>query len=152
MQYFTGIIPIYIGKIMGIDRAYNQVDAEGYAIIYNPIPIVRKTEGLPVDLLLYTLNESGTLYSVSKAATAHKTFLVVGNNLMLNLLFGHTIRKAAGPEAHIVNVIDKMTNTIIQSSKVDQLVKMTFNETHYVNILRPMEGIQAKCRGHLMSR
>jgi TyrR family helix-turn-helix protein len=142
-------IPIYISKITTIDRAYNQVDAEGYAIIYNPIPIVRKTQGLPVDLLLYTLNESGTLYSVSKAAEVQKNFLVVGNNLMLNLLFGHTIRKAAGPDANIVNVIDKRTNTIIQSSKVDLLVKKTFNETHFVNILRPMEGIKSlKAEGY----
>ena len=135
-------IPIYISKITTIDRAYNQVDAEGYAIIYKPIPIVRKTEGLPVDLLLFTLNESGTLYSVSKAAAGKKNFLVVGNNLMLNLLFGHTIRRAAGPDAHIVNVIDKMTNTIIEGSKVDELVNETFNELHFVNILRPMEGIK----------
>jgi TyrR family helix-turn-helix protein len=142
-------IPIYISKIMSIDRAYNQVDAEGYAIIYNPIPIVRKTQGLPVDLLLFTLNESGTLYSVSKAAAVQKNFLVVGNNLMLNLLFGHTIRKTAGPDANIVNVIDKMTNTIIQSSKVDALVKETFNETHFVNILRPMEGLKTlNAEGH----
>ena len=138
-------IPIYINKVTAIDRAYNQVDAEGYAIIYRPIPIVRKPQGLPVDLLLFTLNESGTLYSVSKAAAEAKggSFLVAGNNLMLNLLFGHTIRKAAGEKARIVSIIDKATNTTIEGSRMEELVNRTFNEIHYTNILRPMDCIQS---------
>lgn len=140
-------IPIYISKVHAIDRAYNQVDAEGYAIIYKPIPIVRKPQGLPVDLLLFTLNESGTLYSVSRTAEDPErqggNFLVAGNNLMLNLLFGHTIRKAAGESARIVSIIDKATNTTIEGSRMEELVSRTFNEIHYTNILRPMDCIQS---------
>ena len=132
-------IPIYISRVKEIDRAYNQIEAEGYAIVHDKVPVVRKVPGVPVDLLLYTLNESGTLYRISSNAAGKKKILVAGNNLMLNLLFGHTIRKAAGPEASIISVLDKSINTVVRGEKIDQLVKRTFDEIHYLNILRPME-------------
>jgi hypothetical protein len=37
-------IPLYISRITKIDMAYSQVDAEGYAILFNEFPIVRGRE------------------------------------------------------------------------------------------------------------
>lgn len=132
-------IPIYISRISKVDMAYNQLEAEGYAILTNGIPVVRKPEGVPVDLLLFTFNESGTIYRVSNAARGKRRFLVVGNNLMMNLLFGYTIRKVAGKQAEIVCFFDKKTDMVVKGDSIDELMDLVFSEIHYVNILKPMD-------------
>ncbi|MCB6994179.1 sigma-54 dependent transcriptional regulator [bacterium 210820-DFI.6.37] len=132
-------IPIYISRITKVDMAYTQVEAEGYAILGSQVPVVRRPEGLPLDLLLFTFNESGTIYRVSTAAEGKKRFLVVGNNLMMNLLFGYTIRKVAGETAEIICFFDKKTDMVVKGRSIDQLMELVFTEIHYVNILQPMD-------------
>ena len=135
-------IPVYISRITNVDMAYTQIDAEGYAILFNEIPIVKRPEGLPVNLALFTFNESGTLYRVSNLAKDKHKFLVVGNNLMSNILFGYVIRKTIGESAEIACLIDKRTDLSIKGESIDRLIEKVFNEVHYVNILKPMECLQ----------
>lgn len=134
--------PLHIREIKAIDRAYNQVEVEGHAIMYGDLPVVRKPEGLPVDLLLYTFNESGTLYGTAAACKGKGRFVVVGNNLLMNFLYGHTIRKIAGESAEIICVLDKKANVIIKGGRVDELAEKTFNAIHYVNILHPLDALR----------
>lgn len=133
-------MPMHISKIKAIDRAYNQIEVEGYVIISGKLPVVKRPEGLPTNLLLYTFNESGTLYRTSTDCIGKKRFMVVGNNLLMNLLYGHTIRRQVGKDAEIVCVMDKKSNIIIEGGNVDQLTRQIFDEIHYVNILRPIEA------------
>ncbi|MGN0710335.1 MAG: sigma-54 interaction domain-containing protein [Anaerovoracaceae bacterium] len=135
-------VPLYINRVVSIDKAYMQIEVEGYAIVFDKIAVVRKTEGLPLNLLLFTFNESGTLYRVSKNAEKNKTFLIVGNNILTNLLFGYVIRKKAGMNAEIVCLLDKKTDMTITGKSIDKLLSEVFNELHYVNILRPVECVE----------
>ena len=132
-------VPLYISRITRIDRAYGQIEAEGYAIAFSDMPMIRKPEGLPVELLLFTFNESGTLYKVGINALEKKKFLVVGNNLIMNLLFGYAVRKVRGEEAEIVCLFDKKTDLTVRGKSIDALLSQVFDEIHYVNILRPMD-------------
>lgn len=132
-------VPLKIEEIHKIDHAFGQLEVDGYAIVYGAIEILRKPEDLPLNLFLLALNESATLYDVYTRAKKGNKFLVVGNNLITNLLYGYTIRKAVGSEGYVACLIDKGTNTIIKGDKVDDLVLNTFNELYYLNILRPME-------------
>ncbi len=132
-------VPIYISRITDVNRAFGQVEAEGYAIAFNEIPVIKKPQDVPVDLLLFTFNESGTLFSVSKEALDKRNFLVVGNNLMMNLLYGHAVRRVVGEEANIVCLLDKKTELVLSGKKVDELLSRVFNEIHFVNILKPLE-------------
>ncbi len=132
-------VPIYISRITDVNRAFGQVKAEGYAIAFNEIPVIKKPQDVPVDLLLFTFNESGTLFSVSKEAIDKRNFLVVGNNLMMNLLYGHAVRRVVGKEASIVCLLDKKTELVLSGKKVDELLARVFNEIHFVNILKPLE-------------
>ena len=132
-------IPVYISRITKIDRAYTQIEAEGYAIAFDALPVVRKPEGVPIELLLFIFNESGTLYSVSKTITNQRKFLVVGNNIIMNMLFGHVIRKIVGESAEVVCLFDKKTDIVIRGKIIDTLLAKLFNEIHYVDILKPLE-------------
>lgn len=135
-------IPLYISRITKIDMAYNQVDAEGYAILFNEFPIVRRPEGVPLNLLLFAFDESGTMYNVSKCAQDKKNFLVVGSNLLTNSLFGFAIRKVAGPNARIVCLIDNKSEVMLKGKSIDLLLNNVFSEIYYVNILKPMECLE----------
>ena len=134
--------PIYIYHIDSIDRGYCQISADGHAILYPGVPIVRKPEGMPVNLLLFTFNESGTLYKVSNVAVGKKKFLIVGNNLMTNILFGFAIRRVAAEDAEVVCLLDKKTEMKVSGKGVEDLISRVFTELHYVNILKPMECME----------
>ena len=134
-------MPLFISEIKNIDYAYNQIDVIGYAILYNNITVVSQNEELPVNLLLYCFNESGTLYRAKELAEGKNRFLVVGNNFLVNMLYGYVIRRIAGPNAFITNILDKKTNTIMHSSGTDELSSMVFNEIIYGNILKPMSVV-----------
>lgn len=135
-------IPLYISRISKIDMAFSQVDAEGYAILFNDFPVVKPPEGIPVNLLLYAYDESGTLYAVSKEARGKNRFLIVGNKLLTNLIFGSAVRKATGPDAQIICLLDKKSDIMFKGKSADDLLNSIFTEIHYVNILRPMECLK----------
>ena len=135
-------VPLYISRITRIDMGYNQVDAEGYAILFNEFPIVRKPEEVPLNLLLFAFNESGTMYTVSKCAKGKNNFLIVGSNLLTNSLFGFVIRRVAGPDARIVCLIDNKSEVMLKGKSIDLLLNNVFSEIYYVNILKPMECLE----------
>lgn len=132
-------IPIYISKITHIDFAFSQVEVEGYTIAFNKCKIVRRPAELPINLLLFVFNESGSLLSVSKIAKNKKQFLIVGNNILTNLIFGLVIRNSRGKDANIVCLIDNNSDIKIVGKSFDELLNEIFNEIHHVNILRPTE-------------
>lgn len=132
-------MPIYIDKIISIDKAFGQIDVEGYAVLYSEVPLVRLPEGLPVNLLLYAFNESGTLYRISNTAVGKRKFLIVGNNLLSNLLFGFAVRNVAREDAEVVCLLDKKCDAVLEGESIDELTAKIFTEVHYVDILKPME-------------
>lgn len=139
-------VPIYIDKILSIDRAFGQIEIEGYAILYNEVPLVRRPEGIPINLLLFAFNESGTLYRISNTAVGKRKFLIVGNNLLSNLLFGYAVRKVAREDAEVVCLLDKKTDIVLRGKSINDLIARVFTEVHYVDILKPLEcleGLQA---------
>ena len=139
-------VPIYIDKILSIDRAFGQIEIEGYAILYNEVPLVRRPEGIPINLLLFAFNESGTLSRISNTAVGKRKFLIVGNNLLSNLLFGYAVRKVAREDAEVVCLLDKKTDIVLRGKSINDLIARVFTEVHYVDILKPLEcleGLQA---------
>ena len=134
--------PLYIDKIHSINRMYTQIDVDGYAIILPGSPVVKRPEGLPIDLLMFIFNESGTLYTVSKEAVGKKRLAVVGNNPMMNLVFGYALRKSAGPDAELHCVYDINTETLLKGYKIERFMGEVFDEISYHNLLRPVECLK----------
>ncbi len=135
-------IPMYIDHVISVDRAYCQVDVEGYAIIHPQIPLVPRPDEGPINLLLYLLNESGTLLKISRIAVGKRKFLVVGNNQLTNMIYGHAIRKVAREDAEIVCLLDHKTETLLQGISMERLMEQVFTEVRYVDILKPLECLE----------
>ncbi len=137
------VLPLYIDNIISIDKAYGQIEVEGYCIVSNEIPVVKKPQELPVNLLLFVFNESGTIYRINNMSVGKRKFLVVGNNLLLNILFGFAIKKVARDDAQIVCMLDKKTDMVLKGDGVNKLKKELFEEIHYVDILKPLECLDS---------
>lgn len=133
--------PMYIENISEIDRAYNQIVATGYAVLHSGIPIIKVTEDIPVKELLFTLDESGTLLKLNKLVGGKRRFLIVGNKLLTNILYGYVIRRALGPDCEIVCVLDKKTGVTPKGEGIDRLCTTVFDEIHLLDILRPVECV-----------
>lgn len=132
-------VPMYIEDITAVNKAFNQIEARGYAIIHDQIQVVKIPEDLPLDLLMFTFDLSGTLFRLHTLIGDSKKFLVVGNSMLTNLIYGYVIRREVGPEAEIVCLFDKRTSMRMAGRGIDELVGMVFNQVHFINILRPME-------------
>ncbi|MDR1953648.1 MAG: sigma 54-interacting transcriptional regulator [Clostridiales Family XIII bacterium] len=137
-------IPLHIESIGKIDFIFSLVAATGYGIILSKMPVVKKPDHIPSGLLMYISNESGTLYRASTAAVGKRDFLIVGDHLITNLLFGRAIRKTTGDDARIVCLVDKNSGLKVKKGNaLNALLDETFNEIHHVEILRPVECIEA---------
>ena len=135
-------IPMYIDSVKSIDKVYPQFEAEGYAIALPGTPVIKRPEDLPIDLLLYTFNESGTIYTVSKDAKGKKRFAVVANNVLMAMIYGYTIRKSAGPEAEIYCVLDRNTQVSVKGPETERFKKEIFTQIDYLNLMRPAECLE----------
>lgn len=136
-------IPIYIDNITAVDKHYPQIEAEGYAIALPGIPVIKKPEDLPTDLILSTFNESGTIYTVSRNAEGKRHFAVVGNNILMNLIYGFTIREAAGPNAEIYCIFDRNTEIMMKGPGVDEIMNKVFTQISYHNLMRPVACLKS---------
>ena len=135
-------VPMYIENIAAIDHVYNQLDAEGYAILHDRVPIVKVDDGTPVNLLLFMLDESGTLYRLDQLVNGQTKFLIVGNNMLTNLIFGYIIRRKIGSEGEIVCLLDKKTGMQVTGGGIDKLLAKVFDQVHFLNILKPMDAVE----------
>ena len=135
-------LPMYIDRITNIDKVYSQFDAEGYAISLPSMPVIKRPDDIPVDLLLFAFNESGTIYTVSNDARDKKRIAVLANNNLMAMVYGYTIRKAAGPDAEVYCIFDRNTPVSAEGPKIEEFKKKVFTDVHYVNVMRPVECLK----------
>ena len=131
--------PMHIENISAIDRAYNQVEAKGYVIVHNEIPVVKAPKGISNEMLMFAFDQSGTLYRLKTLLEGKNKFLIVGNSMLTNLLYGYVIRRELGQECEITCLLDKKSNTKIAGKGIDNLIQNVFDEVNYLDILRPVE-------------
>lgn len=134
-------IPIYIDKINSINKPYALLDVEGYGILLDDFPVVKYSSSDPIDLFMYVCNESGTLYTVNRYSRGKKDFLIVGDHLVSNLMFGHAIKKQVGDLANITCLLDKKSEMRISGGRIKELIDSTFDDVFYADILSPLECV-----------
>ena len=135
-------VPLHIENIKSIDYVFNQAIVEGYAIAHDNMQLIQVEEGMPVELLLFTLDESGTVMRLDQLIDKQTRFLIVGNNMITNLLFGYVIRRKVGKEGRITCVLDKRTGIQITGGGIDRLLAEVFDQIHSLDILKPMEALE----------
>ncbi len=135
-------MPIYIENIGEIDRAFNQIDAGGYVIAHDRIQILKVDEVASTSLLLFALDQSGTLLRLDGLAEGKTRFLIVGNNMVTNLLFGYAIRRKVGENGEIVCILDKKSGISVSGGGINILLGKVFDRIHFLDILKPVETVK----------
>jgi len=134
-------VPAHIDKIKSVDPIFHQVEADGYMLINNCNSLVKVPKGVPVELLMFAFDESGTLMHLHNIAKDKKKFLVVGDNLITNLLYGYVIKRSAPKGSKILCVCDKNSDVDIIGEGIDRLKKEVFESIKKMDILKPLECI-----------
>ena len=134
--------PMYLENIGEIDWVFNQVKAKGYAIVHSDIPVIKVSGEVPVRQMLFALDESGTLYKLSTLIEGKNRFLIVGNNLLSNILYGYVIRRELGDRCEITCVLDKRTGIDVTGKGIERLMPRVFDQIQILDILRPVECIR----------
>ncbi len=134
-------VPMHIENITSIDYVFNQIEVEGYAVIHSRIPIVKATDDLPINLLLFVLDESGTLFRLNNLAENKGKCLIVGNNMITNLIFGYVLRRRLGDKGEITCLLDKKTGIQVTGGGIDRLISRVFDRIQYLDILKPTECV-----------
>ncbi len=142
-------MPIYIENIGEIDSTFNQMETKGYVIAHDRIQVVKVDENAPTNLLLFALDQSGTLLRLDRLAEGKSRFLIVGNNMITNLLFGYAIRRKIGERGEIVCILDKKTGISLSGGGIDSLLSKVFNQIHFLDILKPVEALKELNAGEL---
>ena len=132
---------MHIENITSIDYVFNQIEVEGYAVIHSRIPIVKATDDLPINLLLFVLDESGTLFRLNNLAENKEKCLIVGNNMITNLIFGYVLRRRLGDKGEITCLLDKKTGIQVTGGGIDRLISRVFDRIQYLDILKPTECV-----------
>lgn len=134
--------PMHLEEIGDIDWIFNQLTVKGYAIIHSDIPLIKAGDDVPVKPLLFALDESGTLYKLSTLIEGKTRFLIVGNNLLSNIMYGYVIRRVLGEHCEIVCVLDKRTGVGVRGEGIERLMPRVFDQIQLLDILRPVECIR----------
>ncbi len=134
--------PMHIENVGEIDWVFNQIQVKGYAILHSDISMIRVDEDVPVKQMLFALDESGTLLKLNSLIEGKSKFLIVGNSILSNILYGYVIRRALGENCEITCVLDKRTGINIKGEGIERLVSRIFDQVHLLDILRPIECIK----------
>lgn len=135
-------MPLYIEEITSVNKAFNQIEAKGYAIVHSSLPVVKAPDDVPVDMLMFAFDQSGTLYRLHQLVKGKKKFLIVGNSMLTNLLYGYVIRDTVGENCEITCLLDKRVNLRLAGKGMDSLISSVFDEVNFLDILRPMECVE----------
>ena len=135
-------VPAHIDRIRSVDAIFHQVEAEGYILINNCNSLVKVPEGVHVELLMFAFDESGTLMHLHNIAKDKKKFLIVGDNLITNLLYGYVIKRSAPEDSEIFCVCDKNSEVDIVGKGIDELKNQVFSEIKRLDILKPLECVE----------
>ena len=134
--------PMHLEDIGEIDWVFNQFTAKGYAICHSGIPIIKVDVSIPVRALLFALDESGTLAKLNRLLEGKKRFLIVGNNILSNILYGYVIRRSLMDDCEIICALDKRTAASLTGEGIERLSSFVFDEIHLIDILKPLECVK----------
>lgn len=132
-------IPVCIDKLGDINFNYEQVAAEGHAILFEANPIIKAPKGLTLECALYAFDEAGSIGKAKYLARDGKSFLVLGSSIMSILIYAAALRISAKKGSHIVAVLDRGSVDMLPRKDVDEILSQYVDSIYVVDILDSME-------------
>lgn len=133
-------IPLHINEIKSINYNYGQIEVDGYAIFFSASPIILMPEGISEEVLLSAYDESGSIAKAGEISKEGSRFLILGNNLLIVLLYAAAMRFSNGVGCYITVCLDFEETEILNKERIYNLLKPYVNSVHILGISSPMEN------------
>jgi len=133
-------IPLSITAIKSVDIVYGHLEVEGYAILFEKFPIVKKPGNLPMNLLMMAFEESASVWHVNQLAEKEEKVLVLGSDPITTMLYGSGLKHGSGSNRTVIALLHQESNAIeenIGHSKID-ILERVFDEVHIMNLADPI--------------
>lgn len=144
------MLPLKLNKVTHVNYVYNHIDVDGYTIIYDGCPVVKKTPEISWDLLLSAFEESASIKKASGFAEGKETLLVIGSNPIVTMLYGLAFKKVMAPGGTLtcVHYGDSMFVAYGDDEQTrNKLLYMVFDEVYFMSAKDPMECIDEVTEG-----
>lgn len=144
------MLPLKLNKVTNVNYVYNHIDVDGYTVIYNGCPVVKKTPEISWDLLLSAFEESASIKKASGFAEGKETLLVIGSNPIVTMLYGLAFKKVMQPTGVLtcVHYGDSMFTAYSDDEQNrNKLLYMVFDEVYFMSAKDPMECIDEVTEG-----
>ena len=132
----VAMLPLMLEKVKKVNYIYNDLDVEGYAVIYSGCPIIKRTPEISWDLLLSAFEESASIKKASDLAEGKKNLLVIGSNLIVAMLYGFAVKKVMDPDGALICALyeDRMPFTSYDAKNQEkQSLCSVFDEVHLMD-------------------
>ncbi len=102
------LTPIRIKKILDIDMNFAQLKVEGEAIMFGNAPLIKPPEGLPLKLLIATLDEAGAPTQTYNIIKKNDNVLIMGAGEKAGLLCAFAARKKIGRSGGLFGTVNSI--------------------------------------------
>lgn len=141
----ASLLPLSLEEVYKVDYTYGHIDVEGYAILYDGCPIVKKQADLPWDLLMVAFEESASIEKVSKLAKKKDQIMIIGSNPIVATLYSLAVRGTMAVEGELAGVIykDKVSEMFGGATqKMNKFLYSIFDEVYLMDSTSTLECIE----------
>lgn len=144
------MLPLKLQKVKSVNYVYNHLDVDGYTVIYNGCPVVKKTPDISWDILLSAFEESASIKKASGFAEGKSASLVIGSNPIVTMLYGLALRSVMDPDG-VLTCVHYGDNVMYAYNAIEQnrnkLLYSVFDEVYFMSSRDPMECIDETTQG-----
>lgn len=144
------MLPLKLQKVKSVNYVYNHLDVDGYTVIYNGCPVVKKTPDISWDILLSAFEESASIKKASGFAEGKSASLVIGSNPIVTMLYGLALRSVMEPDG-VLTCVHYGDNVMYAYNDIEQnrnkLLYSVFDEVYFMSSRDPMECIDETTQG-----
>lgn len=144
------MLPLKLKRVKSVNYVYNHLNVDGYTVIYNGCPVVKKTPDISWDILLSAFEESASIKKASGFAEGKDTSLVIGSNPIVTMLYGLALRSVMAPDG-ILTCVHYGDNAMYAYNDIEQnrnkLFYSVFDEVYFMSTRDPMECIDETTEG-----
>ncbi len=144
------MLPLKLQKVKSVNYVYNHLNVDGYTVIYNGCPVVKKTPDISWDILLSAFEESASIKKASGFAEGKSASLVIGSNPIVTMLYGLALRSVMDSDG-VLTCVHYGDNVMYAYNDIEQnrnkLLYSVFDEVYFMSSRDPMECIDETTQG-----
>lgn len=140
----ASLIPLSLDEVHKVNYTYGHVDVEGYAILFDGCPMVKRQADLPWDLLMVAFEESASIENVSKLVKGKERVMIIGSNPIVATLYSLAVRNTMDADGELVGIIykDKVSDMFGGATqKRNKFLYSIFDEVYSMDSTSTLECI-----------